>query len=59
MQASEHHKQNRASLVATEAIVVETPRTIVVVLQGTVGAPRVIQAGSILYILFIGIKYAV
>jgi len=58
MQASEHHKQNRASLVATEAIVVETPRTIVVVLQGTVGAPRV-MAGSILYILFIGIKYAV
>jgi hypothetical protein len=40
-QASKHHKQKRASLVATEAIVIHNPRTIVVVLEGTVGAPRV------------------
>ena len=46
-QASKHHKQKRASLVATEAIVVENPRTIVVVLKGTVGAPRV-MAGVLL-----------
>ena len=46
-QASEHHKQKRASLVATEAIVVENPRTIAVVLKGTVGAPRV-MAGVLL-----------
>ena len=32
-QASEHYKQKRASLVATEAIVFENPRTIVVVLN--------------------------
>ena len=44
-QASNHHKQKRASLVATEAIVVENPRTIVVVLKGTVGAPQV-MAGA-------------
>jgi hypothetical protein len=42
-----HHKQKRASLVATEAIVVENPRTIVVVLKDTVGAPRV-MAGFLL-----------
>jgi hypothetical protein len=46
-QARKHHKQKRASLVATEAIVVESPRTIVVVLKGTVGAPRV-MAGVLL-----------
>jgi len=45
-QASEHHRQKRASLVATEAVVVESPRTIVV-LKGTEGAPRV-MAGVLL-----------
>jgi hypothetical protein len=43
---SEHHKQKRVSLVATEANV-ENPRTIVVVLKGTVGTPRV-MAGVLL-----------
>jgi hypothetical protein len=46
-QATKHHEQKRVSLVATEAIVVETPRTIVVVLKGTIGAPRV-MAGVLL-----------
>ena len=43
-QASKHHKQKRASLVATAALVVESSRTIVV-LKGTVDAPRVMTVG--------------